>query len=129
VRRHNRAGRDPHRAGRDPQEGDMVIDALVRARLLGLQLLTLEARVVVGTPDRPRRVVRSPLVYSVADQPDPRAPVLAPGPGEDSFTYAAAAPAAGTARLTRAVQLVEQGADTLERSRRGHAITAARTQS
>ena len=32
----------------------MVIDAFVRARLLGLQLLTLEARVVVGTKDAPR---------------------------------------------------------------------------
>ena len=36
----------------------MVLDALVRARLLGLQLLTLEARVVVGTEDGPRRAVR-----------------------------------------------------------------------
>jgi hypothetical protein len=56
----------------------MVIDALVRARLLGLQLLTLEARVIVGTEDGPRRVVRPPLVYAVADQPDPRSPALAP---------------------------------------------------
>ncbi len=91
----------------------MVIDALVRARLLGLQLLTLEARVIVGTGDGPHRVVRPPLVYSVADQPDPRSPALAPGPA--GHTYLPAAPAPG---LARAVQLVEQGADTLERSRR-----------
>jgi hypothetical protein len=103
----------------------MVIDALVRARLLGLQLLTLEARVVVGTPDGPARVVSPSLVYSVADQAAPRAPAVAPGPG-NSYLDAAAAQAAGPARLTRAVQLVEQGADTLDRSRRRHAITAAR---
>ena len=102
----------------------MVIDARVRARLLGLQLLTLEARVIVGTEDGPRRVVRPPLVYSVADQPDPGSPALAPGPA--GHAYPAAAPAPG---LARAVQLVEQGADTLERSRRRSAIAAARTQS
>jgi hypothetical protein len=101
----------------------MVIDALVRARLPGLQLLTLEARVIVGTEDGPRRVVRPPLVYSTADQPDPPAPALAPGPA--GGTYPAAAPGPG---LARAVQLVEQGADTLERSRRS-AIAVARTQS
>ena len=32
-----------------PQPGDLVIDGHVRARLLGLQLLELEAHVVVGT--------------------------------------------------------------------------------
>jgi len=38
----------------------------VRARLPGLQLLTREARVVVGTQDDSRRVVRPPPGYSVA---------------------------------------------------------------
>jgi hypothetical protein len=94
----------------------MVIDALVRARLLGLQLLTLEASVVVGTLDGPTRVLGPPLLYSVADQPDSCAPAVAPGPG-NSHADAAAPLAPGPARLTRAVQLVEQGADTLERSR------------
>ena len=37
--------------GHNSQQGDIVIRALVRARLLGMQLLTLEARVVVGTDD------------------------------------------------------------------------------
>ena len=101
----------------------MVIDAFVRARLLGLRLLTLEARVVVGPEDGPRRVVRPPLAYSVADRPVPRPPALAPDP---DASYPVAAPAPG---LARAVQLVEQGADTLERSRRRAAITAARTPS
>ena len=100
----------------------MVIDALVRARLLGLQLLTLEARVVVGTEDGLRRAVRPPLVYSVTDRPEPRSPALDPDPGADQV----AAPAPG---LARAVQLVEEGADTLERSRRRSVITAGRRQS
>ena len=99
----------------------MVIDAFVRARLLGLRLLTLEARVVVGPADGPRRVVGPPLVYSVADRPVPSPPALAPG---RAGSYPVAAPAP---RLARAVQLVEQGADTLERSRRRGAVTAART--
>ncbi len=101
----------------------MVIDAFVRARLLGLRLLTLEARVVVGPEAGPRTVVRPPLVYSVADRPAPLPPALAPDP---NGPYPVAAPAPG---LARAVQLVEQGADTLERSRRRTAIAAARTPS
>ncbi len=86
--------------------GDMVIRALVRARLLGLQLLTLEARVVVGSDDRGWAIL-SPLVHRSRESRDVTAgPVVrtampaVPGPG-----------------LERAIELVEQGADTLERSR------------
>jgi hypothetical protein len=52
--------------GRNPQQGDMVIRGVVRARLLGMQLLTLEARVVVGTGNGDRPVVSS-LILSPHD--------------------------------------------------------------
>jgi hypothetical protein len=81
----------------------MVIRALVRARLLGVQLLTLEARVVVDTDgDRP---AASPLHASY--QPpsgrvlEPSGPELSSGLGS---TYA------------RAIELLEQGTKTLDRS-------------
>ena len=83
----------------------MVIGAFVLARLLGLRLLTLEARVIVHEDDRggtgPRPLVLAPV------PPDRPGPPRRPGPRS-----------AGSERLARAVWLVEQGADTLKRTRR-----------
>lgn len=79
----------------------MVIRALVRARLLGLRLLTLEARVVVQPRDDDR--VLLPSVVLPPGQPAGRKPLPRSGPG-----------------LARAVELVEQSTDTLARSRRPH---------
>jgi hypothetical protein len=83
----------------------MVIGAFVLARLLGIRLLTLEARVIVHEDDR-RGTGPGPLVLAPVppDRPDPPR-----RPGSAS---------AGSRRLARAVWLVEQGADTLERTRR-----------
>ncbi len=113
----------------------MAIDAFVLARLLGIRLLTLEARVIVhddgggGTratplvlaavrPDGPapsparsgRRVrLDRPILPDRTAPPDRPAPSATFGrPGSAS---------AGSERLARAVRLVEQGADTLERTR------------
>ena len=69
----------------------MIIHALVRARLLGMQLLTLEARVIVDDEDASSR--RPP--------PSPR-PELACGPGSE---------------YERAVKLLEQGARALNHGR------------
>lgn len=94
------------RSPRDPQQSDMVIRALVRARLLGIQLLTVEARVVVGT-DNAHRPAVPPLIfsYSEPDSPGHRSPgrglTHGSGPG-----------------LARAVELLEEGTYTLERTRR-----------
>jgi hypothetical protein len=90
------------------REGDLVIRALVRARLLGIQLLTLDAGVVVGTADtRHTRVLASPVLPApVADGPaepsglDRTRPGQQVGPG-----------------LSRAIDLLEQGVRTLERAR------------
>jgi hypothetical protein len=92
----------------------VVIGAFVLARLLGVRLLTLEAQVVVHeddggsggitlSPAPPDRPALDP------DPPSRRVRLERPGrPGRG----------AGSDRLARAVQLVEEGADTLERTRR-----------
>jgi hypothetical protein len=116
----------------------MVIGAFVLARLLGIRLLTLEARVIVheddrgGTgrgplilapvpPDRPaaypaqsaRRVRLDRRVLPDRKAPDPPVQPGRPGPSRRPGSASA-----GSERLARAVWLVEQGADTLERTRR-----------
>ena len=58
----------------------MIIDVFVRARLLGLSLLTLEGRVVVGHEDGQRQVIRARPVYSVAEYPSTRPPELSAAP-------------------------------------------------
>ena len=60
------------RSGPDPARGDMVIGAFVLARLLGIRLLTLEARVIVHEDDR-GGTGPGPLVLT-AGGPDHRAP-------------------------------------------------------
>lgn len=97
--------RDGHRK---PSNGDMVIRALVRARLFGIQLLTLEARVVVR-PDDGDWTVLPPLVFSPRES-------LAGGPR--SANRGAVPSLASQPALERAIALVEQSAGTLERSRR-----------
>jgi hypothetical protein len=87
----------------------MVIRALVRARLLGMQLLTLEACVVVGTGNG-SRTVAPPLILS------PRGPG-AGGSGSRSSGPGLASSGSGRG-LVRAIELLAQGTETLERSRR-----------
>jgi hypothetical protein len=97
--------------GLDPARGDMVIGAFVLARLLRIRLLTLEARVIVHEDDRdgtgPGPLVLAPV------PPDRPAP-----PGRPDPSRRLGSMSAGSERLARAVWLVEQGADTLERTRR-----------
>ena len=88
-----------------PRPGDMGIRALVRARLLGLQILTLDAQVIVAK-----------------QPPEAASPALA-GPSERLGRSAAQAlagrvpePRSGN-RLAHAAVLLEQGAQTLEHSR------------
>jgi hypothetical protein len=106
------------RRGRDTDGDDMVIRAVVHARLLGLRLLTLDARVVVGSPQPADGVTLDPdaTVLSPSD-------VVLPLPGEASLALPLASgrrPASlGRASdLAQAKQLLAQGADTLQRARR-----------
>ena len=95
------------RPGHDSQRGDMVIRALVRARLFGMQLLTLEARVVVGTDDG-NWPANSSLILSPHNPTGRNLRSLRPE----------LAPTGSETMYARAIELLEQGVDTLERSRR-----------
>lgn len=89
----------------------MVIDAFVGARLLGLKLLTLEARIVLGKEDGSRQVVSARPLDPAAGNPRRRPPALAPAP-EYVVPGAARRP-----QLDRARELLAEGEDTLARSR------------
>ena len=113
-----RASRDPaYRLSklRKPDEqaesltGGMVIRALVRAKLLGIRILMLEARVVVR-PDDGNWTVLPPLATSSRESRE-----VFPRPATREVVPSISEPV-----LERAIELVEQGADTLERTRRIH---------
>ena len=93
----------------------MVIGAFVLARLLGIRLLTLEARVVVHEDDGGGSgaitLSPAPPERPALDLAPPSRRVRPERPGRPGR-------GAGSDRLARAVQLVEEGADTLERTRR-----------
>lgn len=89
----------------------MIIRALVRARLLGMQILTLEARVVVGTDDGLPAVI-PPLILSR----------YGPNASDSRSSEPDLASAESGPGLARAIELLAQSMDTLERSRR-HAET------
>ena len=109
--------------GLDPARGDLVIGAFVLARLLGIRLLTLEARVVVHEDDRggsgPGPLVLGPVPADRRVLPGHDAPSDRPAPeGRPDASRRPGSISPGSERLARAVWLVEQGADTLERTRR-----------
>ena len=125
--------------GLDPARGDLVIGAFVLARLLRIRLLTLEARVVVHEDDRdgtgPGPLLLAPVPAdrpaSYSARPERRvrldrrvlpghdAPSDRPAPqGRPDASRRPGSISPGSERLARAVWLVEQGADTLERTRR-----------
>ena len=123
----------PHRRRAVMGRGGMVIGAFVLARLLGIRLLTLEAQVVVHGGDHdegsgPLVLAQVPADRSAlssarpARRVPPGRPALSPArPGRREPLGGPALPgfrAAGSGRLTLAMRLVEQGADTLERIRR-----------
>jgi hypothetical protein len=90
----------------------MVIRARVRARLLGLRLLTLDAYITAASdgaviPDVPPPARPAP--------PLPGQVIRSAGPADRAALPAAAEPGAAVAR---ARELVEQGARTLDQQRR-----------
>lgn len=93
--------------GHNPQQGDMVIRGVVRARLLGMQLLSLEACVVVGTGNGDRPVISSQIL----PPHDPSGPdVRPPRPKR--------VPTGSGTGFAHAIELLEESTETLERSRR-----------
>ena len=106
----------------DREEVATLIRAVVHARLLGLRLLSLDARVVVANNDDPLRDRLAAPDRLMLVAPDPRAVPIeraASGPGtsrDAARTTAAAIPAVdGDVATARA--LLAQGADTLARVR------------
>lgn len=94
-------------------EGDLVIDGRIRARLLGLPLLDLDAHVVVG-PARPRPVATSASPdrarsSRAAALPPARTAVLVDGPGPNGSRPSA---------LSRAMRLLGEGSTALDDARR-----------
>ena len=86
-----------------PQPGDLVIDGHVRARLLGLRLLELDAHVVVGSA-RTR----------------PAATRAAGGDGARGVVTAGEAVGRDALPLARAQRLLVEGSSVLAEARRIH---------
>jgi hypothetical protein len=93
----------------------VVIGGFILARLLGIRLLTLEAQVVVHADDHDggSAIVVSPASFGPATSQPAR-----PTRGVQLEQPAALDRRAGSDQLARAVQMVEEGAHTLERTRR-----------
>ena len=89
-----RAGRRPVA----PREGDVVVDARVRARLLGMPLLTIDARIVVA-PARPALTMPSVSAPALTRSRDGDRPQAAP-------------------ELARAVRLIAEGSSLLDEASR-----------
>jgi hypothetical protein len=90
-------------------DGEVVVRAVVHARLLGLHILSLDARVVVGRP--PDRFTALDPEVSVRARPEPLPSSAPRGPRPVHRDGSASA-------LSRAVELLADGEETLERSRR-----------
>jgi hypothetical protein len=109
-RQGRRVLRRRRRSRRDLRDGETVIRAVVQARLLGIRLLTLDARVVVGPPD-----LRD-------DAFDPWTTLLAPTDGSRWTTADRSEPSVRlhdpAQGLAQAVALLEEGAQTLAHCRR-----------
>jgi hypothetical protein len=91
---------------RPGQRGRVIIRAFVQARLLGLKLLSLDACVVVGHEDSPATLAHDRVPTTGLDV-NRNSPVSGP-------SYRRPGPATS---LVYAMQLLEQGARTLEQSR------------
>jgi hypothetical protein len=106
-----RAARLRRRRDRDDFDGETVVRAVVHARLLGLRLLTLDARVVVSPPGvAPHGRVSDNATIHIAGVPDDQAL-----PAASRARFDGRNP---TLRLADAVQLLAQGNDTLRSVRR-----------
>ena len=87
-----------------PREGDIVIDGRLRARLLGLRLLEIDAHVVVA----PART--APIVQALS------APARQGGHGTDR-RIVTGSDAASPPELAYAARLIAEGSDLLAQAR------------
>ena len=98
-------------------DGDLVIDGRIRARLLGLPLLDLDAHVVVG-PARTHRPASAPAAPLATSQPSGR-PAVRPSAGSAVVGTDSVAPnGSHPSALGRAVRLLGEGSTALDDARR-----------
>jgi hypothetical protein len=91
----------------------MVIRARVRARLLGIRLLTLDACITAESDGAPVAAMPS------AGRPGTTLPGRVIGPADGAGPAGLAAAAVPGTSVARARELVEQGARVLDQERRG----------
>jgi hypothetical protein len=91
-----------------------VVRAVVHARLLGLRLLTLDARVVVAPAEVEPSALDVMVPFAVDHEPAPRGRVV----GGATALAGRPPPRSGDGGVTRARELLAEGADTLTRSSR-----------
>lgn len=98
------------RRAQAPRPGDMVIDGHVRARLLGVKLLELDAHIVVGEAGEDRRLGGTPTL--TAAPPAALAPSAGRAGGDGALRDRDALP------LARAQRLLAEGTTVLAGARR-----------
>lgn len=96
------------------RDGDMVIDANVRARLLGLNLLDLDAHVVVA-PARPGSRAQDTAVLHRAGAPRTDGAAVRPSARPRPRVTP---PASSLPGLARAEHLIAEGSDLLDQASR-----------
>jgi hypothetical protein len=111
-----RRRRGPRRPPVVPGEGDLVVDARIRARLLGLHLLDLDARVIARTAGEETRGASTAIPADSTDttgttQITDRVQRPARPVGDDVG-------ALGRPALSRAAQLLDEGSSALGDARR-----------
>jgi hypothetical protein len=92
-------------------DGEIVVRAVVHARLLGLRILSLDARVLVVRPP-------APLPAFDATTDGRPMPMSEPAPTRGTSPQPLHRGGTSNAGLSRALELLTDGTETLERSRR-----------
>ncbi len=107
------------RGDRDPAvHGATVVRAVVHARLLGLRLLTLDARVVVAPAEVQPSALDLMAPLAVDHEPAPGGRIGEGAPPVGSVLVVRPPPTSADVGVTRARELLAEGADTLTRASR-----------
>jgi hypothetical protein len=102
-------------------DGEILVRAVVHARLLGLRILSLDARVVVARPPGPTTALGASTRQDVV-------PIVGQRSSRGTPPQSLHRDGTSDAGLSRALELLADGTETLERSRRLTArTTRART--
>jgi hypothetical protein len=108
-----RRRRGPRRPPAAPGKGDLVVDARIRARLLGLHLLDLDARVIARTAGEETQVAATAIPADSTENTPTRDQVQLP-----VRPVAEGVGSPGRPALSRAAQLLDEGSSALGDARR-----------